>query len=99
MPVKGKSKIEFYSGLPYVALSQYSYGFSNRFSVGVIYGYTPFEKGYGLRIKALLTKPSESFRLNLKSPLIYYPGMKSGDNEPWGPLRPLPIISIFSLLF
>jgi hypothetical protein len=83
MPTKGKSMVEFYSGIPYVAIGQYSYGFSNRFSVGVIYGYTPIEKGYGLRMKAIIAQPSESFRLNMKSTFIYYPGMKSGENEPW----------------
>jgi len=83
MPQKGKSMVEFYSGLPYVAIGQYSYGFSNRFSIGVIYGYTPFEKGYGLRMKAIIAQPSESFRINVKSPFIYYPGMKKEDGEPW----------------
>lgn len=83
MPQKGTSMVEFYSGLPYVAIGQYSYGFSNHFSVGVIYGYTPFEKGYGLRMKAILAQPSESFRINVKSPFIYYPGMKKIDGEPW----------------
>lgn len=83
MPAKGKSMVEFYTGLPYVAIAQYSYGFGNRVSVGVIYGYTPFERGYGLRMKALLTAPSETFRLSIKSPFIYYPGMKNGENEPW----------------
>jgi hypothetical protein len=75
--------VEFYSGLPYVAIGQYAYGFSNRVSVGVIYGYTPFEKGYGLRVKAVIAQSPESFRLNFKSPLIYYPGMKKEDGEPW----------------
>ena len=83
MPQKGTSMVEFYSGLPYVAIGQYSYGFSNVFSVGVIYGYTPFEKGYGLRMKAIIAQPSESFRINVKSPFIYYPGMKKKDGEPW----------------
>lgn len=83
LPAKGKSMVEFYSGIPYVALGQYGYGFSDRFSLGIIYGYTPFEKGYGLRLKAVIAEPSESFRLNVKSPFIYYPGMKSGDGEPW----------------
>lgn len=83
MPAKGKSMVEFYSGIPYVALAQYGYGISSKFSVGIFYGYTPFEKGFGLRLKAIIAQPSESFRLNVKSPLIYYPGMKTDDGEPW----------------
>lgn len=83
MPGKGKSMVEFYSGLPYVAVGQYGYGLSNRVSLGIFYGNTPFEKGYGLRLKAVIAEPSESFRLNVKSPFIYYPGMKKDDGEPW----------------
>lgn len=83
LPSKGKSMIEFYSGIPYVALGQYGYGLSKRVSLGIIYGYTPFEKGYGLRLKAVIAQPSASFRINVKSPFIYYPGMKKDDGEPW----------------
>lgn len=83
LPAKGKSMVEFYSGIPYVALGQYGYGISNKVSLGIIYGYTPFEKGYGLRLKAVIAQPSASFRLNVKSPFIYYPGMKKDDGEPW----------------
>lgn len=82
MPAKGKSMVEFYSGIPYVAVAQYGYGISNKFSLGFFYGYTPFEKGYGLRLKAIIAQPSASFRLNVKSPLIYYPGLKT-EGEPW----------------
>ncbi len=83
MPQKGKSQVELYSGIPYVAIGLYSYGFSDRFSAGLIYGYTPFAKGYGFRIKSVLAQPSTNFRINLKSPFIYYPHMKSGEGDPW----------------
>lgn len=83
MPGKGKSMVEFYSGIPYVAVAQYGYGISNKVSLGIFYGYTPFEKGYGLRLKAIIAQPSASFRLNVKSTFIYYPGVKSEDGEPW----------------
>lgn len=83
LPVKGKSMVEFYSGIPYVAVAQYGYGISNKVSLGIFYGYTPFEKGYGLRLKAVVAQPSASFRLNVKSTFIYYPGMKKDDGEPW----------------
>src|SRR6187431_766862 len=83
MPTKGKSMAEIYSGIPYVAIGQYSYGLSDRFSVGILYGYTPFVKGYGFRIKAILAQPSESFRINLKAPFIYYPNMEPHDGDSW----------------
>lgn len=83
MPAKGKSMVEFYSGIPYVAIGQYSYGFSNRVSVGIFYGNTPFVKGYGVRVKALIAQPSESFRVNIKSPFIYYPNMEPKDGDSW----------------
>lgn len=83
MPRKGQSMLEAYSGIPYVAIGQYAYGFSNRVSVGVVYGYTPFVKGYGIRVKAVIAQPSESFRLYVKSPFLYYPETKEGDGEPW----------------
>lgn len=83
MPEKGKSMLEFYSGIPYIGIGQYTYGFSNRFSAGVFYGLTPIAQGYGIRIKAVLAQPSETFRINLKSPFIYYPKMESGEGDPW----------------
>ena len=83
LPAKGKSMMEVYSGIPYVAIGQYTYGFSNRVSVGVVYGYTPFEKGYGVRLKAVIAQSSESFRLYLKSPFLYYPKTKKGEGDPW----------------
>ncbi len=83
MPKKGKSMLELYSGIPYVAIGQYSYGFSDRFSVGILYGYTPEVLGYGLRIKAVIAQPSESVRIYLKTPLIYYPKMSAAEPEPW----------------
>lgn len=83
MPQKGKSMVELYTGFPYVAIGQYSYGFSNRFSVGIIYGYTPFVRGYGLRIKSVIAQPSKSMRIYMKSPLIYYPKMQTGEVDPW----------------
>lgn len=83
LPQKGKSMLEAYSGIPYIAIGQYAYGFSNRVSVGVVYGYTPFVKGYGLRLKAVITQSSESFRLYMKSPFLYYPATKKGEGDPW----------------
>lgn len=83
LPPRGKSMVEMYSGIPYVAIGQYAYGFSDKVSVGIVYGYTPFVKGYGLRVKAIVAQPSESFRLYAKSPFLYYPKTKNGEGDPW----------------
>jgi len=83
LPGKGKSMVEFYTGSPYVAIGQYTYGISNRFAVGIIYGYTPFVKAYGFRLKAVVAQPSENFRINFKSPFFYYPHTVPKDDEPW----------------
>ncbi|MEP6793207.1 MAG: hypothetical protein ABJB16_02690 [Saprospiraceae bacterium] len=83
MPQKGKSMVEVYTGLPYVAIGQYSYGFSDRFSAGIIYGYTPFVKGFGFRIKSVIAEPDQSMRISLKSPFIYYPKSEGQNKEPW----------------
>jgi len=83
LPAKGKSMLDFYTGVPYVAVGQYSYGFSHRFSAGVFYGHTPINKGFGLKVKAVLAEPSASFRINLKSTFIYYPHMEYGEGDAW----------------
>jgi hypothetical protein len=83
MAQRGKSMLELYSGIPYVAIGQYSYGFSDRFSLGIIYGYTPFVRGYGLRMKAVIAEPSQSIRIYLKSPFIYYPKKRGNEKDPW----------------
>ncbi len=80
MPAKGKSMLELYSGIPYVAIGQYSYGFSSRFSVGVFCGRTPAVVGIGIRIKSVIVQPSNSMRIYIKSPLVYYPKMKGLDS-------------------
>lgn len=80
---KGKSMIILNSGIPYVAMGEYSFGISNRVSVGVLYGYTPIVLGYGLRIKAILAKPDEDLRIFLKVPMIYYPHAKNLGGDPW----------------
>jgi hypothetical protein len=80
MPAKGKSMLELYSGIPYLAIGQYSYGFSSRFSVGIFCGRTPAVVGIGLRIKSVIVQPSNSMRVIFKSPLVYYPKMKGLDS-------------------
>lgn len=83
LPKKGKSMFGLNSGIPYIGIAEYSYGISNRFSAGIIYGYTPVLLGFGLRLKAVIAQPNESVRFYLKSPLIYYPKTIALGGEPW----------------
>ena len=74
------------TGIPYVAIAELAYGFTDRFSVGVLGGIVPHNPGYGLRLRYLLAQPSEDFRVHLKMPVIYYPKAKSlgcPECEPW----------------
>ena len=74
------------TGIPYVAIAELAYGFTDRFSVGVLGGIVPHNPGGGLRFRYLLAQPSGNFRVHLKMPVIYYPKAKSlgcPECEPW----------------
>ncbi len=83
MPKKGKSMIVFNSGIPYVAIGEYSYGITNRFAAGILIGHTTILPGYGIRLKAVIAQPSQDMRILLKSPIIYYPFTRDLGGEPW----------------
>jgi len=83
MPGKGNSMVSFYTGLPYAAVGEYTYGFSDRFAAGLFFGYTPVNHGYGFRIKGVITEPAANFRVTLKTTIIYYPFMEFGEGDPW----------------
>jgi hypothetical protein len=83
MQKKGSSTIGLYSGIPYVGITEYSYGISRHFALGVLYGYTPVVVGYGLRIKVLIAEPDENRRVYLKSPILYYPKTNELGGDPW----------------
>ena len=79
---KGKSMITIATGIPYIGIAEYAYGFSDRFSLGIIFGRTPKVPGYGIRVRYILHK-RESFRIFLRAPLFYYPQTKGLGGEPW----------------
>lgn len=82
-PEKGKSSISFYSGIPYVVIAEFSYGFSEKFSLGLVAGTTPKVPGIGLRLKAVLFEQDPSFRLHMKMPVFYYLKTQGLGGEPW----------------
>lgn len=71
------------TGIPYVGIAEYSYGFSKRFSVGLLVGTTPIVPGYGLRIKYNLYQATDNSRIIFKAPVLYYPETKDLGGEPW----------------
>ncbi len=82
-PRRGRSLISLNTGIPYIGIGEFSYGVSDRFSVGLLYGYTPIVLGYGLKIKALVAHPSPTTAILFKAPLLYYPHAKNLGGDPW----------------
>lgn len=82
-PKKNKTMLTVGTGIPYVGIAEYSYGFTDKFSVGLLAGTTTIVPGYGLRIKGVLFQKSEGFRVFIKAPILYYPKTKDLGGEPW----------------
>ena len=82
-PKKKNNLITLGTGIPYTGIAEYSYGFTDRFSIGILYGLTPMVSGYGIRIKNVLHQQSDDFRLYLKTPILYYPKTQDLGGEPW----------------
>src|SRR5579872_175069 len=71
-PGEGKASLTFWSGIPYIGIAEYAYGVSDKFSVGVIGGYTPTTKAIGIRLRAIVAGESDNFRLYIKTPILFY---------------------------
>ncbi len=85
---KGQSRITFATGIPYVAIGEYAYGFSDRVTVGVVAGLTPNVEGYGIRVRAVLYEPDEAFRIYFCTPIMFYPKTKELGGDAWWLTRP-----------
>jgi hypothetical protein len=87
IPQKGKAIATFATGIPFAGIAEVTYGFTNRFSVGVIAGLLDnLAPGYGLHFRYILTQPSKDFRIYFKAPVIYYPKARNfgcPDCDPW----------------
>jgi hypothetical protein len=79
---KGKSMITMATGIPYAGIAEYAYGFSDRFSLGIIAGHTTKVPGYGIRVRYIFHK-RESFKIFFRVPIFYYPQTKGLGGEPW----------------
>jgi hypothetical protein len=82
-PKAGGSSVSVWTGFPYAAIGEYSYAFTDRFTVGVVGGFTFTTKALGLRTRVLLAEPSENFRVYAKAIALYYPPSDDSHYEPW----------------
>ena len=77
-PRAGQSLTTLLTGVPYAAIAEYSYGITDRFSVGAIAGVLEdASPGYGVRFRYILAQPSRDFRVHFRLPIILYPQAKS----------------------
>ena len=83
LPEKHKTMITIGTGVPYIGIAEYSYGFTDRFSVGLLVGTTTIIPGYGIRLKSVLFQNQSNFRIFMKTPILYYPQTKGLGGEPW----------------
>jgi hypothetical protein len=85
---KGQSRITFATGIPYIAVGEYAYGFSDRVTVGILWGLTPRVEGYGLRARAVLYEPTSDFRIYFCTPILFYPKTITLGGDAWWLARP-----------
>ncbi|MDR8390881.1 hypothetical protein NC796_07020 [Aliifodinibius sp. S!AR15-10] len=86
--MRGESRLSLFTGLPVIGSSEYAYGVSNRLTVGILGGFTPFEEAIGLRVRTVLYQSKESFRVYYCTPIIFYPQTQKPDPDPWFITRP-----------
>jgi hypothetical protein len=80
---QGGSMMSASTGIPYVGITEYAYGISDKTTVGLMFGVTPKLEGYGARIRTIIAEPSENTRIYFRAPIIYYPGRANMGGEPW----------------
>lgn len=85
---KGVSRISLLTGIPIVATAEYAYGLSDRLTIGVFGGFTPFEEALGLRIRTVVYQSDGSFRIYYCTPVVFYPQLNRQEAEPWWLIRP-----------
>jgi len=81
-PERGRLAATFSSGVPYLAIAEVAYGFSDRFALGVLGGVTPSTYGFGVRVRGVVGDWGRA-KLVLGTPLLYYPATHSSNGEPW----------------
>lgn len=82
-PSKGKASLFISTGIPFFGAGEYSYGFTNKFSVGAIYArsYGQMAPAYGIRFRGIIYSSSDNFRIYGELPILFYP--KTTRLESW----------------
>ena len=83
---KRASRFTLATGIPFVGVAEYAYGVTDRFTVGVLGGFTPAVEGYGVRLRGVVFQKTERYRVYFCTPIVYYPRLSGGD--PWWLARP-----------
>jgi hypothetical protein len=86
-PVKGRTAVSAFTGIPYKGSVEFVYGFSKHFSAGMFFG-LPFSgaNAYGIRLRRIIFSSDNGFRVYAESPVIYYP--ETAQREAWFFLYP-----------
>jgi hypothetical protein len=80
---QGQSRFTVITGIPFVAVGEYSYAFSGGFTMGLLAGTTPTDQAYGVRPRGVIYESdAEMFRVLAKAAVLYYPGFE-GNSEAW----------------
>lgn len=85
---KGQARVTVATGIPYLGIAEYAYGFSDRVTVGALAGITPSIPGYGIRARAVLYQPHDGFRVYFCTPVMFYPKTRGLGGDPWWLVRP-----------
>lgn len=85
---RGESRVSLLTGIPVVGTAEYAYGVSDRLTVGVFGGFTPFEEAIGIRVRTVVYQKKEAFRIYYCTPVVFYPQRNMVEPEPWWLIRP-----------
>ena len=86
---RGESRLSLFTGLPVIGSTEYAYGVSDRLTLGLFGGFTPFEQALGIRVRTVLHERTDhSYRVYFCMPVIYYPQSGRADPDAWFLTRP-----------
>jgi hypothetical protein len=81
-PGAGRVSLGASTGVPFLAIGEAAYAFTDGFTVGAIAGITPEVAGFGLRPRAVLYSGARA-RVFVSVPVLYYPATHMSGGEPW----------------
>jgi len=82
-PARGQSMVMVATGVPYLGVTELSYGFTERFSASLLLGQTPLDTGIGFGVRGIVSNDSNGDRTVFRMPFFYYPPDSEPEEEPW----------------